>query len=218
MILSSPLHQKTFSSMYLVSMDHRVCYPFFLVIWSWDLIFTLCLAITLYNRTCDRLGISYKIPTSADGNKAMQDAEDGVAYEIKGHVDTYLNNDSIMSIDDDGNKVNKEKVIFQISVNLQKTALTLMDNFANDEGTSINYKSMRRSAEFREYVNIASQLRQVSLSAIGAMSEKKRLSFFANLYNSLILHATCVLGAPENTPQGRSAFFSGESYVYVRSK
>lgn len=145
---------------------------------------------------------------TCNGSDRMDQNRVNNVDEAKLHIDVYLNNDSI----DDSvveNSSNEETKIFHISVQLQRAALMLMDNFANEEGTSVNYKGMRKSQEFKEYTQIASKLRQVCLSTLAQMPDSKRLSFFANLYNALILHATCVLGAPEDTPQSRSAFFSG---------
>jgi Protein of unknown function, DUF547 len=44
----------------------------------------------------------------------------------------------------------------------------------------------------------------------------QRLAFFANLYNAMIIHALCQLGPPEDSPQGRSQFFTGRSGARYR--
>lgn len=44
----------------------------------------------------------------------------------------------------------------------------------------------------------------------------QRLAYFANLYNAMIIHALCVLGAPEDSPQGRSQFFRGHTGANYR--
>ncbi len=173
------------------------------------------------------MGISYVLPTSdqqicSDETNSIDQSRESHLYEDEMYVvDEYLNNDSIFipvgnSIDENqSSNEEKEAKIFRISVQLQRSALILMDKFANEEGTTVNYKAMKKSQEFKEYTQIASQLRDMSLLTLTRMPDGKRLSFFANLYNALILHATCVLGAPKNTPQARSAFFSGMIHVYI---
>ena len=34
-------------------------------------------------------------------------------------------------------------------------------------------------------------------------------AFWINVYNALVMHATVVIGGPANTPDARTAFFSG---------
>ena len=75
---------------------------------------------------------------------------------------------------------------------------------------------MARSSEFAEYIVLANALRGVSLGELASLPESSRFSFFVNLYNALIIHATCVIGAPENSPEARSRFFNGSTGARYR--
>jgi hypothetical protein len=54
-------------------------------------------------------------------------------------------------------------------------------------------------------------LRSLTFLEISQLTEKNRFSFFVNLYNVLILHATCVLGTPADNPIARTSFFNGST-------
>lgn len=89
---------------------------------------------------------------------------------------------------------NKEKINpLELSSALQKQALLLTDKFAAMDGSRIDYKKMRTSKEFQEYIILSESLQLCTLSDLSSLSSPKRLSFFVNLYNALIIHANCVL-------------------------
>jgi len=94
---------------------------------------------------------------------------------------------------------------------LQTRSLLLLDKFAIGGGSRIDYACMRRSDALRDYIVLAASLQHMPLIAFGAMTDAQKLSFFANLYNAFIVHATCVLGVCEDSPAARTAFFSGAS-------
>jgi len=119
--------------------------------------------------------------------------------------DLYLNNDSI----------EKESLdyqnIFSLSTELQNKALDLLDKFSSVDGLSINFQRMKQSIEFKSYSLTASRLRKFDIGEIARIPDKMRLSLFANIYNSLMIHATCVIGSPADTPQARKEFFEGKT-------
>lgn len=80
-----------------------------------------------------------------------------------------------------------------LSAALQRQALQLTDRFAQLDGSRIDYKAMRTSQEFEEYVILSETLQDCSLADLSALSTPKRLSFFVNLYNAIIIHANCIL-------------------------
>ena len=94
---------------------------------------------------------------------------------------------------------------------LQMRSLELIDKFAIGGGSRIDYASMRRSDALREYIQLASVLATVPMESLVTLPDAQKISFFANLYNAFIVHATCILGACEDSPDARSAFFSGTS-------
>jgi len=99
--------------------------------------------------------------------------------------------------------------ILQLSETLQRQALKLTDKFMNADGSRVRYAAMKQSPELQEYVCLSSTLQRYRLSDFSAASDVVRLSFFANLYNAMIVHANCQLGPAEDTPAARSLFFSG---------
>jgi hypothetical protein len=56
------------------------------------------------------------------------------------------------------------------------------------------------------------RLREVDLAALAAeLAPDERFSLFVNLYNALVLHATCALGPPQDSPESRTRFFRGRT-------
>jgi hypothetical protein len=150
-----------------------------------------------------------------------------------------------------------------LSQDLQRRALHLTDKFATADGARVDYKAMRTSDTFAQvcppapahrdvvrnsahlahecvlqYCAVAAQLQSISFGSLVALPAPARLAFFVNLYNAMVLHATCVLGPPEvrhpascsckhvhrmtlvlraqDSPDARAAFFSGRTgAVYV---
>ena len=100
--------------------------------------------------------------------------------------------------------------ILHISVELQTLALQLVDKFMNADGSRVRYGAMRQSPELQAYVVLCSTLQRYRLEDFSTSPENVRMSFFSNLYNSMIVHANCVLGPAEDTPSSRSLFFSGK--------
>jgi len=149
---------------------------------------------------------------AAESNDSSSSKTSGVVASssdvAEDKVRLYLNNECVDRADD----VDKgASAAFSCSTELQRAALTLLDNFATADGSKVNYSKMRISQEFRDFVKIASCLRVISLKSIADLSQKTRLSFFTNIYNALIIHATCAFGTPDNSPDARSRFFSGAS-------
>ena len=87
-----------------------------------------------------------------------------------------------------------------IAARLQRSALELIDAHVTLEG--IDYASLKTSRQFQNFVDIARRLPDIDGASVGD-------AFWINLYNAMVLHATVVLGSPEDTPEARTAFFSG---------
>jgi hypothetical protein len=43
------------------------------------------------------------------------------------------------------------------------------------------------------------------------LEDRHKIALFSNIYNAMIIHATCVLGSPADSPAARAEFFSGRS-------
>ena len=80
-----------------------------------------------------------------------------------------------------------------LSSALQRLALLLTDQFSSADGSRVDYKKMKMSTEFLEYVVLSTSLQECSLASISNLSTQRRMSFFVNLYNAMIIHANCVL-------------------------
>jgi glutaredoxin len=105
---------------------------------------------------------------------------------------------------------NKEKINpLELSSALQKQALLLTDKFAAMDGSRIDYKKMRTSKEFQEYIILSESLQLCTLSDLSSLSSSSRLSFFVNLYNAMIIHANCVLVS------GKHASLISLSFIFV---
>ena len=66
----------------------------------------------------------------------------------------------------------------------------------------IDYASLKTSRQFQNFVDIAHRLPDIGGASVGD-------AFWINLYNAMVLHATVVLGSPDDNPEARTAFFSG---------
>lgn len=86
--------------------------------------------------------------------------------------------------------------------------LKLYDEFLSADGRAVDYEGLRASAGFAEFVDASEELQRVNLNSL---SREERMAFFINVYNALVIHATCVFGTPKNTLE-RLDFFSKASY------
>ena len=89
--------------------------------------------------------------------------------------------------------------------------LRLLDDHLDEDGSKVDYRSMRYSAAFAAFCDSAGELGELPAEALdGRAPLAERTAFWINLYNCLVLHATAVLGAPADAEE-RNAFFSGTS-------
>ena len=87
-----------------------------------------------------------------------------------------------------------------VAARLQRSALELIDAHVTLEG--IDYASLKTSRQFQNFVDIARRLPDIDGASVGD-------AFWINLYNAMVLHATVVLGPPDDNPEARTAFFGG---------
>lgn len=91
---------------------------------------------------------------------------------------------------------------------VRRRVSALYDDFLSDDGRVFDYRGAAESAAFKAFVDATHELQRVHLNG---MNRDQRTAFFINLYNALVIHGTCVFGAPKTTLE-RLDFFSKTSY------
>ena len=99
-----------------------------------------------------------------------------------------------------------------LSTAMQRQMLTLLDDFALDDGSGADLAKLRASGGFAALLDLAGTLCALPISDVlgpsAPLSERK--AFWLNLYNVLVLHSTAVFGAPQDA-EARGNYFSGRS-------
>lgn len=152
--------------------------------------------------------------------EARKSSEEGDGEEVsiesgEGLVSLSEGSDGKLILNGGGDNSNCDDKMsaFQLSRDLQSAALSLLDEFSTMDGSRVNYKRMRKSSQFRKFVELSGQFKGVSLDDLATLSSDQRFSMFTNIYNALIIHGTCVVDAPADTPESRTAFFSGTAGI-----
>ncbi|KAK4537166.1 hypothetical protein CDCA_CDCA11G3191 [Cyanidium caldarium] len=84
----------------------------------------------------------------------------------------------------------------------------LLAEYLSQDGRSVDYRSLSASTEFADFLKHTASLRHVN---VFAMNTQRRLAFFLNTYNVLLIHAVAVLGKPQNF-LGRFRFYCTAAY------
>lgn len=82
-----------------------------------------------------------------------------------------------------------------VMADMRKTLLQLKSNFISEDGTSVLYNKMAESQLFKQYRQLASQLKHLNVQEY---DEVERKAFFINLYNCQMMDA---LASQQNLPQ-----------------
>lgn len=154
-------------------------------------------------------GIDLKPSTNRSTNRSTKDAVDAeaiLAFKVKYSSKEALNGGITLS-----EKITKYESCLALSEEMQQQALILTDKFVTSDGKLVDYDRLIQSSDFERYVLLSIELQSCPISELQGMNYREKFSFFANLYNAMIIHALCVLGAPADTPAARSAFYSGRS-------
>lgn len=93
-----------------------------------------------------------------------------------------------------------------VSPALKRRSLQTPPSSQKDD--DVDYSSLAKSEQFREYTLAAAELQRVQLVAL---NQDERIAFFVNVYNALCLHAHVVHGHP-NSVYRRYVFFRLLSY------
>ena len=81
-----------------------------------------------------------------------------------------------------------------VAARLQRSALELIDAHVTLDGIDFA-PPLKTSRQFQNFVDIARRLPDIDGASVGD-------AFWINLYNAMVLHATVVLGSPEDNPGG----------------
>ncbi|XP_031549993.1 uncharacterized protein LOC116287451 [Actinia tenebrosa] len=118
--------------------------------------------------------------------------------------------------DDESNALNtgmgslcEPRPAHEVGEMLRHLILELYDSYLSSDGKGVDYTAMSDSSQFQDYVKHTAELQRVQVE--GATREEK-LSFFINIYNALVIHATVNNGPPNNLWQ-RYRFFNTVSYI-----
>ncbi|CAL0318542.1 unnamed protein product [Lupinus luteus] len=91
---------------------------------------------------------------------------------------------------------------------LTKIMSAILESYASDDRLHVDYDAIRKSEEFRRYVNMTQDLQRVNLLEL---SENEKLAFFLNLYNAMVIHAVIRVGYQEGVINKNS--FSDFQYL-----
>lgn len=97
----------------------------------------------------------------------------------------------------------------QLSETLRKLLLQLTTNHISEDSKVINYKELKDSEGFKEYVKLSQELQRVPVEKL---DQDGRKAFFINVYNALVIHSTVENGPPSNW-LSRIKFFDKTSYI-----
>jgi len=99
-----------------------------------------------------------------------------------------------------------------LSVAMQRQMLSLLDDFALEDGSGADLAALCSSPGFAAFLDLAGCLCALPLEGVLGVKAPPAESkaFWLNLYNVLVLHSTAVLGAPKDGKE-RDAYFTGKS-------
>ncbi|XP_065870989.1 uncharacterized protein [Euphorbia lathyris] len=101
------------------------------------------------------------------------------------------------------------KSVIKIGQRLHKIMSAILECYASDDRSHVDYIAISKSEEFRRYVNLVEDLHRVDLLEL---STNEKLAFFVNLHNAMVIHAIIRVGCPEGIIDRRS-FYSDFQYI-----
>lgn len=109
----------------------------------------------------------------------------------------------------ESNKAQSTDNIEKIDQDLKKAINNLKGNFYDLETGKVSYKDMKGSEAFEEYRAITEKLKSFDLNSLD--TREKKLSFWINIYNSLVVHGIIQLDVKDSV-RDVSGFFENVSY------
>lgn len=157
---------------------------------------------------------STKMETNRNESCPSNDAtiyEQTSSFDIMPSAGESLNSIRFMSLG--SSQLSRTLLLPELAAELQDRLLKLSDVFISQDGKVVNYHLMKSSADFRDFIHLASRLNEFNESSFLTLSISQRKTFFINLYNAMVIHANVLFPAPADT-LARSLFFSGASGVF----
>ncbi|KAM7463318.1 hypothetical protein LguiA_031439 [Lonicera macranthoides] len=96
-----------------------------------------------------------------------------------------------------------------VSQRLTKIMSAILESYASDDRSHLDYVGISNSEEFRRYVNLTQDLHRVNIFELSA---DEKLAFFLNLHNAMVIHAVIRIGHPDGAIERRS-FYSDFLYI-----
>eukprot|EP00238_Polyblepharides_amylifera_P007352 CAMPEP_0196585584 /NCGR_PEP_ID=MMETSP1081-20130531/51207_1 /TAXON_ID=36882 /ORGANISM="Pyramimonas amylifera, Strain CCMP720" /LENGTH=592 /DNA_ID=CAMNT_0041907181 /DNA_START=167 /DNA_END=1945 /DNA_ORIENTATION=- len=96
----------------------------------------------------------------------------------------------------------------EVGESLRSEIESLYSHFLSADGREVDYQSLMASPDFETFVQATGELQRVDLFQ---MSREELMAFFINVYNILVVHATCDIGAPGSLIE-RLGFFGAIKY------
>ncbi|KAK4423317.1 hypothetical protein Salat_1914500 [Sesamum alatum] len=101
------------------------------------------------------------------------------------------------------------KAAAAVSQRLTCIMSAMLETYASDDRSHLDYVGISNSEEFRRYVNLVEDLQRINLLTL---SHDEKLAFFLNLHNAMAIHAVIRVGHPGGMIDRR--FFFAE-FMYV---
>ncbi|KAI3453238.1 hypothetical protein Pfo_009901 [Paulownia fortunei] len=101
------------------------------------------------------------------------------------------------------------KAAAAVSQRLTCIMSAILESYASDDRSHLDYIGISNSEEFRRYVNLVEDLQRVNLLTL---SHDEKLAFFLNLHNGMAIHAVIRIGHPGGMID-RRPFFAEFMYV-----
>ncbi|XP_020599150.1 uncharacterized protein LOC110038603 [Phalaenopsis equestris] len=95
-----------------------------------------------------------------------------------------------------------------VSHRLTKLMSAILEAYASEDQSRLDYIRIGSSEEFRRYTNVAQDLQRVD---VFSLSTEERTAFFLNLYNAMVIHAKIRIGRPGT--MDRRSFFNDFLYI-----
>ncbi|XP_050210609.1 uncharacterized protein LOC126660931 [Mercurialis annua] len=101
------------------------------------------------------------------------------------------------------------KSAIKVGVRLNKLMSAILESYASDDRSHVDYARISISEEFRRYINLVENLHRLDILEL---STNEKLAFFLNLHNAMVIHAVIRVGCPEGVVDRRS-FHSDFQYI-----
>lgn len=154
-----------------------------------------------------------KIGTELLTKKFIEPIEKQSTTEFYGEPKTYY---QLISFDSEKNALNggpsqncRVEDPSELAESLRKLILTLYSDHISPDGKSVDYKAMKKSEGFEEYVKLSRELQR---APVESMTQDERKAFFINIYNALVIHAN-VLNGPATSKLSQLRFFDKTKYI-----